>query len=58
MKWELALSPEPATTIATLRQRLQGAWNNVSQDNIRHFYDRVYVKIHAYLAGRWGYTVY
>ena len=36
MKRELTLSPEPATTIAKLRQWVQGAWDNLSQDDIRH----------------------
>ena len=36
MKRELTLSPEPATTIAELRQRVQDALDNLSQDDIRH----------------------
>ena len=39
MKWELTFSPEPASTIAELRQRLHDAWDSVSQDDIRRFYD-------------------
>ena len=36
MKRELALSPEPATTIAELRQRVQESWDNLSQDDMQH----------------------
>ena len=36
MKRELSLSQEPAITIAELRQRVQDAWDNLSQDDIRH----------------------
>ena len=50
MKRELTLSPEPATTIAELRQRLQDAWDNLSQDDIRHFHDRLQARIHAHVA--------
>ena len=39
MKRELNLSPEPSTTITKLRQRVQEAWDNPSQDDIRHLYD-------------------
>ena len=45
MKRELTLSPEPATTIAELRQRVQDAWGNLSQDDIRHLYDRLRARI-------------
>ena len=49
MNRKLTLSPEPATTIAELRQRVQDALNKL-QDNIRHFYDRVHGRIHIYVA--------
>ena len=39
MKWELTLSPECATTNAKLRHWVQDAWDNLSQDDIRHLYD-------------------
>ena len=58
IKQELALSPEPATTIAKFRQQVQDAWVNVSQDDIRHLYDRLHERIHACIAARGGYTVY
>ena len=35
MKQELILSPEPATTIAELRQRVQDTCENLWQDDIR-----------------------
>ena len=47
LKRKLTLSPEPATTIAELRQRVQTAWDNLSQDDIRHPYDRLHARIHA-----------
>ena len=34
MKRELTLSPEPATTIAELRKRVQNAWDSPFQDDI------------------------
>ena len=36
MNRKLTISPEPATTIAELRQRVQDALDNQSQDDIRH----------------------
>ena len=54
MKQELTLSPEPATTIAKLRQWVQDAWDNLSQDDIQHLYDRLHVRIHACIAARGG----
>ena len=58
MKRELILSPESATTIAELRQRMQDAWDNLSQEDIRHLYDSLHVRIHACVAARGGYIVY
>ena len=55
---ELPLCPEPATTIAKLQQWVQGAWDDLSQDDIRHLYDHLYARIHAYIAARSGYTMY
>ena len=40
MKRELTLSPE-------LRQWMQDAWDNLSQDDIRHLFDRLDARIHA-----------
>ena len=36
MKREHTLSPKPTTAIAELRQRVQDAWDNLSQDDIWH----------------------
>ena len=41
-----------------LRQHVQDAWENLTQDDIRHLYDRLHVRIDAYVAGRGGNTVY
>ena len=54
IKRELTLSPEPGTTIAELRQRVQDAWENLSQDDIRYLYDRSLARIHACVAARRG----
>ena len=54
MKLELTLSPEPDTTIDKLKQWVQDAWNNLSQDDIRHLYDRLYARIHTGIAARGG----
>ena len=54
MKRGLTLSPEPATTIAELRQRVQDAWKSLILDDIRHLYDRLDVRIHACHAARGG----
>ena len=56
MKRELTLSPELATAIAELRQRVEDAWDNLSQNDIRHLYDHLHVTIHACIAAREGYT--
>ena len=58
MKRELTLSPEPSTTIAELRQWVQDAWDNLSQDNSLHLHDHLHARIHACVAARGGYTVY
>ena len=58
MKQKLTLFPEPATAIAELRQRLQDAWENPSQDDIQHLHDRLHARIRACVAARGGYTVY
>ena len=57
MKLELTHSPEPATTIAELRQQVQDTWYNLSQDDIRHLYDRLNERICACVATR-GRTLY
>ena len=54
MKRELSLSPEPVTTIVELRQWMQDAWDNLSQDDIRHLYDHLHARIHACVAAREG----
>ena len=45
MNLKLILSPDPATTIAELRQLVQDAWDNQSQDDIRHLYDHFHARI-------------
>ena len=52
MKRELTLSPEPATTIPELRQRVQDALDNLSQDDIRHLYDRLHARKNTSVAAR------
>ena len=52
MKRELTLSPELYTTIAELRELVQVAWNSLSQDDIRHLFDRLHSRIHACVAAR------
>ena len=52
MRRELTLSPEPVTTMAELRQQVQDAWDNLSQDGIRHLYGRLHERIHACVAAR------
>ena len=47
MKQELALSPEPATVVVELRKRVQDAWDNLEQDDIRHLYGRLHAGIYA-----------
>ena len=54
MKQELTLSPEPATTIAELRQREQDSKGNLSQDDIWHFNNRFHVRINVCVAARVG----
>ena len=57
MKREPILSPEPATTIAKLRERVQDAWESASHDDIRHLYDRLHTRIFLRCRQR-GYTVH
>ena len=47
MKQELALSPEPATVVVELRKRVQDAWENLEQDDIRHLYGRLQAVTYA-----------
>ena len=54
MKWGLTLSPEPAATIAELRQHVEDAWNKLEQNGIRHFYDYLHVRTHTCIAIRGG----
>ena len=56
IKRELSLSPEPATTIADFQHWVQNAWDNLSQDDIRHLHDRFHARIHAWVAAKGGYT--
>ena len=53
MKPELILSREPANSIAELRQLVHDAWDNLSQDDIRHLYDCVREYMPALLP-EWG----
>ena len=54
MKRGLTFSTEPAMTIAELRQQVQDAWDNLSQDDIRHLYDRLHARKHSCVAAREG----
>ena len=54
MKRELILSPGPATTIVELRQQVQNAWDSLSQNDIRHLYDRLHARIYACVAAKRG----
>ena len=54
LKKQIALSPVPATTIAELRQRVQDSWDNLSQDDIRHFNDRVNARMHVCVVAKGG----
>ena len=58
MKWELTLSPEPATAIAELQQRVKDSWDNLLYDDIRHLYERLHERIYACFAAGGGYTAY
>ena len=50
IKRELALSPEPATINAKLRQQVQVALGILSQDNFRHLYNSFQARIHTCFA--------
>ena len=43
--------------MAKLQQQVQDAWGNLLQDDIRHLYGCLHVRIHACMAARGGYTV-
>ena len=51
------LSLEPATTFAELRQRVQDALDNISQDDILHLYDLFHERIYPSVAARVGYNI-
>ena len=36
--------------MAELRQKVLDAWDNLSQDNIRYLYNRLHMRIHAFVA--------
>ena len=57
MKREHTLSLESVAAIAKFRQRVQNAWDNLSQDDIRHLYDSLYARMHACVADRGGYEI-
>ena len=57
MKREITLFPEPARINAELRQRVQDAWDNLSQDGIRHLYDRLHARMYPCVVARGGYIV-
>jgi hypothetical protein len=44
--------------IAKLWQEVQDFWDSLSQDAIRHLYDHLEVRLHAWVAARWGYTIH
>ena len=44
--------------MAELRQQMQDTWDNLSQDDIRHLYDRLHARKYAYVATRGDYTMY
>ena len=54
MKRERTLSSKPVTTIAELRQWMQDDWDNLTQDDIQHFYDHSHPRIHACIVTRGG----
>ena len=54
MKREITLFPELATAIDEFRQHVEDVWYNISQDNIRHLYDRLLARIHTCVAKRVG----
>ena len=54
MKRELNLSPEPVTTIAEFRQRVQDTWDNLSQVDIWHLYDCLRARTHICIAAIGG----
>ena len=58
MKQQLTLSPELATTIAELQQRVHDAWDNLLQYDIRHIYNCLQVRILSSSAASARYTVY
>ena len=51
---KLTLSPESAITIAELLQEMHDAWDNLSQDDIRHLYDHLHARMHACIGARVG----
>ena len=53
----VTFSPEPVTAIVKLRQRMQNALDKLSQDDIRHLYDHLHVRLRACVAAR-GSTLY
>lgn len=55
---QVTRATRPPTTLTELREQVEQAWNNVSQDSIRHLYDRLDARVSACIAARGGYTSY
>ena len=52
IKLEITLSREPTTILSELRQPVQDAWDDLSQHDIRHLYDRLLARILACVTAR------
>ncbi|GBO25194.1 Transposable element Tc1 transposase [Araneus ventricosus] len=52
---QLQCHPQPALTVPKLTDHLQQAWNSIPQTDIRHLYDTMHARLHAYFQNSDGY---
>ncbi|GBM00064.1 hypothetical protein AVEN_214131-1 [Araneus ventricosus] len=55
---QLQRHPQPALTVPVLTDQVQQAWNSISQTDIRHLYDTMHARLHAFIQNSGGYTGY
>ncbi|GBM54029.1 hypothetical protein AVEN_215401-1 [Araneus ventricosus] len=55
---QLQRHPQPALTVPVLNDQVQQAWNSIPQTDIRHLYDTMHARLHAYIQNSGGYTGY
>ncbi|GBN55558.1 hypothetical protein AVEN_75078-1 [Araneus ventricosus] len=55
---QLQLHPQQALTVPVLTDQVQQACNSILQTGIRHLYDTMHARLHAFIQNSVGYTGY